>query len=268
MFLPDTCTSCQNHAKTSQLDPVVPFFAAGDNQYDQYGCLVEDKEGRSLVSRLTQCRLVYKQHKEPGVDKLSTSLHNPEFKSMSGDLKQSFISQGLKPYGHAIRPKDMNDDDWKKEKDKAKKHGDMQFNKYEKLATLGDDLPLAEQHCIKLQGATDQVTQEIIVRYTEVGWQLWIMYAKKLFRSCADANFHPMMKITEREWRAEEERIAALQNDQVQERQSAILEEVRQLREAALAKYQAQPHSFRRALMEATNTLRAVGVRSVLFFCR
>ena len=94
------------------------------------------------------------------------------------------------------------------------------------------------------------------------------MYAKKLFRSCADANFHPMMKISEREWVAEVERIVALQNNQLQERQSAILEEVHQLREAALAKYQAQPHSFRRALMEATNTLRAIRVGSILFFCR
>ena len=50
----------------------------------------------------------------------------------------------------------MNDDDWQKEKGKAKKHGDMQFNKYVKLATLGDDLTLAEEHCIKPPRAPDQ----------------------------------------------------------------------------------------------------------------
>lgn len=70
---------------------------------DQHGRLVEDSEGRSLVSRLTQCRLIYKQHNEPLADKLSTSPHNADFKHMSNELKQSFISQGLKPYGHAMR---------------------------------------------------------------------------------------------------------------------------------------------------------------------
>lgn len=73
-----------------------------------------------------------------------------------------------------------------------------------------------------------------------------------------------MMKITDREWAAEQQRIADLQNDQVRNRQLEILEDVRLLRQATLAKYQDQPHSFRRALMEATNTLRAFGVRNLV----
>ncbi|KAL0018273.1 hypothetical protein WJX77_002162 [Trebouxia sp. C0004] len=158
----------------------------------------------------------------------------------------------------------MNDD-WKKQKETARKQAHMQFNKYEKLATLGDDLTLAEDRCIKPPGAPDQVTQEILVRYTEVGWQLWNMCVKQLFRSCVDANFHPMMKIPNREWEAEVQRIAALHNDEVRERQLAILEEGRQLTEATLSKYQAQPHSFRRALMEATNTPRAIGEKHDVF---
>lgn len=115
---------------------------------------------------------------------------------MSNELKQSFISQGLKPYGHAKRasgtqqlnrPVDahpfsnsiyipgqqacggfccfahegdysagMDDDAWKKQKKQAKKQGDAQFNKYEKLATLGDHLTLAEDQCIKPPGSPDQ----------------------------------------------------------------------------------------------------------------
>ena len=65
------------------------------------------------------------------------------------------------------------------------------------------------------------------MRYTEVGWQVWNMFAHKLFRSCADANFHPVMKISEKEWAAELQRIADLENDQVRTRQTEVLEDVR-----------------------------------------
>lgn len=50
----------------------------------------------------------------------------------------------------------MDDEKWKKQKEHAKKAGDAQFNKYEKLATLGDLLILAEDQCFKSPGSTDQ----------------------------------------------------------------------------------------------------------------
>lgn len=78
--------------------------AACDNAYDQMGALVDDRAGRSLVSRITQTMAVYELHGNPTVDKFSSGSHTPQFKAMSKSLKMMFAAQGLPPYSLKLRP--------------------------------------------------------------------------------------------------------------------------------------------------------------------
>lgn len=109
-----------------------------------------------------------------------------------------------------------------------------------------------------------RVKQEQILRFSEVGWQVWNMWGSRLFASCADPNFHPLGIITDEEWENEEKRIQDIDNQGIRLAQQNNLEEVKRLRDSEFQRFHMKPHEFSRALPEATKTLKAFGVSSQL----
>lgn len=105
-----------------------------------------------------------------------------------------------------------------------------------------------------------RVNQDALLRFTEVGWQIWNLWAIKLFSSCADVAFHPLGVILDEEWQKEDTRLAMVEEGNIRRAQSANLEEVKRLRDLELQRYNTRPHSFKEALSEATKTMKALGL--------
>ena len=104
----------------------------------------------------------------------------------------------------------------------------------------------------------------MLLRFSEVGWQVWNEWAKKTFASCFDGTFHPMGAITKEEWEQEEERIADIHDESMRKAQSSNLREVKELRAKALQHYLATSPSLQTALYKAVGLLKSFGV-SVTF---
>ena len=102
--------------------------------------------------------------------------------------------------------------------------------------------------------------QDTLFRFSETGWQVWNIWAVRLFKSCVYADFHPLGIITDEEWKVEQARINSIESIDVRLAQQANLEEIKQLKDAELQLYHQQPHEFSRALPQATRTLKAYGV--------
>ncbi len=92
---------------------------------------------------------------------------------------------------------------------------------------------------------------------------MWNMWADRLFQSCADESFHPLGTISRDELKAEYERILAIEDEKCRVAQHDHLQEVLELRDKQLVKYkEGGTHSFKRALLEASKTIKAIGVRA------
>ena len=109
-----------------------------------------------------------------------------------------------------------------------------------------------------------RVNQEVLLRFSEAGWQVWNLWAKKIFESCCSIEtFHPLGVITDEEWQREEERINDVQDERNQDAQLAHLAEVRELRDEALARYLAGGHNTGKAFLQAVPLIKGIGVSSL-----
>ena len=105
----------------------------------------------------------------------------------------------------------------------------------------------------------------MLLRFSEVGWQVWNEWAHTVFASCFKDTFHPMGVITAEEWRLEEERIQEIRDNNMRTAQLANLEEVKELRAKALQSYNSGSPSLQSALLEAVGLLKSIGVSMLTF---
>ena len=106
-----------------------------------------------------------------------------------------------------------------------------------------------------------RVNQDILLRFTEIGWQVWNMWAVKLFESCSSDSFHPLGTISEVEVEDEEYRINSIQDGKLRVSQRSNFDEIMAVRDSEEERYKNLGHSFRNALLEITKTMKAFGVR-------
>ena len=93
-----------------------------------------------------------------------------------------------------------------------------------------------------------------------MGWQVWNLWSKDIFASCAEESFHPLGRITSQEWEEEVERIDAIKDPLVRSTQAANLQQIKELRDTAQQAYMQEGHSWDQALLEATSLLKSIGV--------
>ncbi|KAL3144591.1 hypothetical protein ABBQ32_004315 [Trebouxia sp. C0010 RCD-2024] len=184
---------------------------------------VDNRTGRALQSALTQSQIVFSKFGKPKPDKFGSGKHGTAYEEMASKLKDIFYVQNLSPFDHPLPPQDETAEETKAKRAKLIKDKRVQFSKWEKIATLGDNLGLVMEACMKPKGK--EVLQTQLFGFTDVGWQVWNIWAAKLFASCADPNFHPLGIFTEEEWEEERQRIIMIGNEDIRRAQHANLDQ-------------------------------------------
>ena len=107
-----------------------------------------------------------------------------------------------------------------------------------------------------------RVNQDSLLRFSEASWQVWNLWALEVFASCSSDDYHPLGRIPQHEWQAEVQRIADIDDDKLRSAQEANLEEIRVLRDAAMAKYRSTTtgHRIDAALDDAEHLLKSYSV--------
>ena len=82
-----------------------------------------------------------------------------------------------------------------------------------------------------------RVNQDSLLRFTEVGWQVWNLWAKPLFVSCASEKFYPLGTISDEEWEAEWDRVNNIRDENIRKAQAENLIQVKEVRDAEAQRY-------------------------------
>ena len=106
-----------------------------------------------------------------------------------------------------------------------------------------------------------RVNQDTLLRFTEVGWQVWNLWAVKLFESCSSDSFHPLGTISEAEVEDEKFRIMSILDGKLRVSQQSNFDEIMAVRDSEEERYKNLGHSFKNALSKSTKTMKAFGVR-------
>ncbi|KAL3144231.1 hypothetical protein ABBQ32_004011 [Trebouxia sp. C0010 RCD-2024] len=128
------------------------ILAAGDNAYEKMAYAVDNRTGRALQSALTQCQIVFSKFGKPKPDKFGSGKHSTAYEEMASKLKDIFYVQNLSPFDHPLPPPDETAEETKAKRAKLIKDKRVQFSKWEKIATLGDNLGLVMEACMKPKG--------------------------------------------------------------------------------------------------------------------
>lgn len=97
------------------------------------------------------------------------------------------------------------------------------------------------------------------------------MWAVRMLESCEDDSFHPLGAIIVDEWKAEENRIANVEQEDVRQEQLAHLAEVKRVRDSAMQLYLQQPQICKTSISWLETTMKAYGVSAFTkytFTCR
>ena len=108
-----------------------------------------------------------------------------------------------------------------------------------------------------------RLKQEALLRYTEVGWQVWNMWAIRLLESYRDEGFHPLGAISNDEWEAEEQRILDIEQAEVRQAQLDNLAEVKRVRDSELKDFDKLPHVYGVAIHELMLTMKSYRVSAI-----
>ena len=108
-----------------------------------------------------------------------------------------------------------------------------------------------------------RLKHEALLRYTEVGWQVWNMWAIRLLESYRDEGFHPLGANSNDEWEAEEQRILNIEQAEVRQAQLDNLAEVKRVRDSELKDFDKLPHVYGVAIHELMLTVKSYGVSAI-----